>query len=104
MLGEISDDHRGHARDLGHVRDHDHRGSDHDLGLYPDPSGGHAQAAPDCLPNSLQRTVGRRDAVLSIEHRHTVARSNTLRANGNACQLDTNTRRSTHTQSRDLKA
>ena len=104
MLGEINDGHRGHARDLGHVRDHGHHDSDHDLGPYPDPSGGHARADPDCLPNSPQRTVGRRDAALSIEHLHKVARSNTLRANGNACQLDTNTHRSTHTQSRDLKA
>ena len=104
MLGEISDGHRGHARDLGRVRDHGHRGSGHDLGLYRDPNGGHALPALDHLPSSPQRTVARRDAVLSIEHLHKVARSNTLRANGNACQRDTNTHRSTHTQSRDLKA
>jgi hypothetical protein len=104
MLGEISDGHRGHARDLGHVRDHGHHGNDRDPGLYPDPSGGHDLPVLDPLPSSPQSTVHHHGVGRPIEPLHTVASSNILRANGNACQRDTITHRSTDTQGRDLKA
>jgi hypothetical protein len=104
MFADISDGHRGHVHDLRRVCDRDHHGNDRDPGLYPDPSGGHALPVLDPLPNSRQSTVLHHGAALPIGPLHMAARSNILRANGNACQRDTSNRRSTHTRGQDLKA